>query len=80
MYISNEEKHMLLPNGAMIKQDVINSFNRAIERPENMEKGFCSTNFWNFVEADMYLDLKTWYNETYIGECFDKLAKELMKW
>jgi hypothetical protein len=65
---------MLLSNGSAIKQDVIDSFNRAVEQPENIEQGIGTTDFWNFVEADMYCDLKVWYNETYIGECFDVLA------
>lgn len=67
---------MLLPNGSMIKQDVIDSFNRAVEQSENIEQGIGTTDFWNFVHADMYFDLKKWYNETYIDDCFDVLAED----
>ena len=65
---------MLLPNGSAIKQDVIDSFNRAVEQPENIEQGIGTTDFWNFICADMYYDLKMWYNTHYIDECFDVLA------
>lgn len=65
---------MLLPNGSAIKQDVIDCFNRAVEQSENIEQGIGTTNFWNFVNSDMHLDLKVWYNAEYIDECFDVLA------
>lgn len=82
MYISNEEKHMSriihLDDGTAIKSDVIASFDDAICAPENLAKGFNSTNFWNFVESDMYLDLIGIYASTYIDACLDVLAKELI--
>ena len=65
---------MLLPNGSAIKQDVIDCFNRAVNQSENIEQGIGSTGFWNFVNSDMHLDLKVWYNAQYIDECFDVLA------
>ena len=67
---------MLLPNGSAIKQDVIDSFNRAVEQSENIEQGIGTTAFWDFVNSDMHLDLKVWYNSQYIDECFDVLADE----
>lgn len=67
---------MLLPNGSMIKNDVIECFNRAVNQPENIEQGVGTTDFWNNVEADMFFDLKVWYSSDYIIECFDVLADE----
>lgn len=69
---------MLLPNGAMIKNDVIESFNKAIAAEENLAKGFKTTMFWNFVHSDMYMDLSDDYNHQYIDACFDALAEELI--
>ena len=66
---------MLLPNGSAIKNDVIESFNRAIENDFNLRPGFGTTDFWNFVESDMYMDLAGTYASTYIDECFDVLAE-----
>jgi hypothetical protein len=57
-----------------MKNDVIDSFNKAIEADENVAKGVGTTNFWNYVESDMYMDLSDYYADTYIQECFDKLA------
>ena len=68
---------MLLPNGSTIKQDVIDSFNRAIENEFNLRPGFGTTDFWNFVESDMYMELRVFYNSEYIDECFEALADSL---
>lgn len=65
---------MLLPNGSMIKQDVIDCFNKAVMQSENVNEDGSMN--WNFVESDMYLDLKVWYNSEYISECFDALADD----
>lgn len=67
-----------LDDGTAIKSDVIASFDDAICAPENLARGFNSTNFWNFVESDMYLDLIGIYSESYIDACLDVLAKELI--
>ena len=68
---------MLLPNGSMIKNDVIESFNKAIDNEFNLRPGFGTTDFWNFVESDMYMDLRMFYNSEYIDACFDVLADNL---
>lgn len=67
---------MLLSNGSAIKNDVIESFNRAVNAPQNIEQGIGTTDFWNFVNADMYFDLKMFYNSQYIDECMDVLADD----
>ena len=63
-----------LPNGSMIKADVVESFQKAIRNDFNLRPGFGSTDFWNFVESDMYMDLAGIYASTYIDECFEPLA------
>lgn len=65
---------MLLTNGSMIKNDVIESFNTAIADKFNLRPGVGTTDFWNFVESDMYMDLSSVYASTYIDECFEALA------
>jgi transcriptional regulator len=69
-----KENSMLLPNGSMINQDVIESFDRAVSQPENIKQGVGTVDFWNFVNSDMYFDLKMIYNGQYIDECMDALA------
>ena len=68
---------MLLPNGSMIKNDVIEAFNVAVENEFNLRPGFGSTDFWNFVESDMYMKLRVFYNSEYIDDCFEVLADRL---
>ena len=63
---------MLLENGAMIKQDVIDAFNNAIAA--NKEHEADEVKFWNFVDADMTMDLSAFYADDYIYECFEALA------
>ena len=65
---------MLLPNGSIIKNDVIDSFNKAIDNPEN-QNADGSIN-WNFVEADLHMDLSAFYATDYLNECFDAMADE----
>ena len=65
---------MLLPNGSMIHNDVIESFKRAVENNENIQSGEIN---WNFVESDMFMDLHMYYASEYIIECFDVLADNL---
>ena len=64
-----------LHNGAMIKADVVESFDEAIRNDFNLRPGFGSTDFWNFVHSDMYMDLSANYNHQYIDACFDALAE-----
>lgn len=63
-----------LPNGSTIKADVVESFQKAIRNDFNLRPGFGSTDFWNFVESDMYMDLSGIYASSYIDECFEALA------
>ena len=63
---------MLLENGAMIKNDVVEAFNKAVVNPENIHKGGGIN--WNFVDADLNLDLGMWYTTEYLYECFEVLV------
>lgn len=63
---------MLLSNGSAIKQDVIDSFNKAIANSDNWNEDGSMN--WNFVDADMHIDLSAFYATSYIDECFDALA------
>tara|TARA_Y100000004_G_scaffold50253_1_gene55310 strand:- start:671 stop:880 length:210 start_codon:yes stop_codon:yes gene_type:complete len=63
---------MLLPNGAAIKLDVIESFKKACGNSENWNKDGSMN--WNFVDADMNLDLGGVYSSDYLYECFNVLA------
>ena len=65
---------MLLPNGAMIKNDVIESFNKAVGSKENWNEDGSMN--WNFVDADMNLDLGAFYSYDYLYECFNVLADD----
>ena len=73
---NESEMNMLLPNGAMIKQDVIDCFNKAVKDDFNTRPGVGSVDFWNFIESDMYMGLRDFYNSEYIDECFEVLADE----
>ena len=68
---------MLLPNGSAIKQDVIDCFNKACGNTENWNDDGSMN--WNFVDADMHLDLSGIYSSDYIYECFNVLGEE-EKW
>ena len=68
---------MLLPKGSMIKNDVIESFNTAVVKHENVRAD--GSIEWNFVDADMHMDLSGIYSSEYIGECMEVLADEFIE-
>ena len=63
-----------LNNGAMIKADVIESFDNAFTATRVLDISLRSDDFWKFVECDMYFDLIGIYKPDYIKECFNALA------
>mgnify|MGYP000013902735 CR=1 FL=1 len=65
---------MLLPDGSMIKNDVIESFNAAVANDENV-RADGSIN-WDFVDSDMCMDLSGLYSFDYINECLEVLADD----
>jgi len=63
---------MLLSNGEMIKNDVIEAFNFAVNDPSNQVKGGGIN--WNFVDADLAIDLGDMYSSEYLNECLEVLV------
>ena len=66
-----------LKDGSAIKADIIECFDLAVNCEFNTRPGVGSTDFWNFVESDMYMDLAGIYASSYIDECFEALADAL---
>jgi len=65
----------LMNDGSVLKNDVIESFERAINSDENINADG-SIN-WNFVDADMNMDLSGSYASSYIYEAFEFLADQV---
>jgi len=63
---------MLLPYGEMIKNDVIEAFNAAVTNPENINSSGGIN--WNFVDADLQIDLGVIYSSDYLNDCFEVLV------
>ena len=63
---------MLLSNGSMIKNDVIEAFNAAVANPENINTSGGIN--WNFVDADLQIDLGVIYSSDYLNDCFEVLV------
>ena len=63
-----------LNTNQFITADVVFSFQKAVANKDNLDQGFGSTTFWNFVSADMHMDLSKQYDDTYIDESFDFMA------
>jgi hypothetical protein len=63
---------MLLPYGAMIKNDVIEAFNAAVTNPENINSSGGIN--WNFVDSDLQIGLGVIYNSDYLNDCFAVLV------
>lgn len=63
---------MLLTNGEMIKNDVIEAFEFAVNDPSNRFK--CGGINWNFVDADLSMDLGNIYSSDYLNQCLEVLV------
>ena len=63
---------MLLSNGAMIKNDVIEAFNKATTNPENINSSGGIN--WNFVDSDMYMKWGVLLDGELYTEYFEKAA------
>ena len=63
---------MLLPYGEMIKNYVIEAFNAAVTNPENINSSGGIN--WNFVDADLQIDLGVIYSSDYLNDCFEVLV------
>ena len=65
-----------LDTGSAIHADVIECFDNAVQNEFNTRPGVGSTDFWNFVESDMYMGLRMFYSSDYIDACFEALADD----
>lgn len=63
---------MLLPNGSAIKLDVIESFNKAVINPENINSSGGLN--WDFVDADINIEVGGLYTSEYLYECIAVLV------
>ena len=63
---------MMMMNGAMMKNDVIEAFNKAVNSKENQYEGGGMN--WNFVDADLNIDLGMFYSAEYLNECIGILV------
>lgn len=63
---------MLLSNGSEIKSEVIQAFTNAVSNVENQyESGGIN---WDYVDADLFLDLGDVYATKYLNECIEVLV------
>ena len=63
---------MLTTYGAMIKMDIIEAFDTAVAKAENQNTSGGIN--WNFVDADLSIDLGVFYNQDYINDCLGVLV------
>ena len=63
---------MLNKDGAMIKNDIIERFNEAVNDPENINTGGGIN--WNFVESDVFIPLGVFYDTEYLNDCISVLV------
>jgi len=63
---------MLLNDGSMIKNDVIETFNAAVNNVDNQYEGGGIN--WNFVDADINIELNGVYSSEYLYECLEVLV------
>ena len=63
---------MLDKNGGIIYNDIIGTFNAAVADPANQHPGGGIN--WNFVDADLCLELGGVYSTSYLYEVFEVLV------
>ena len=61
-----------LETGVNYKCDVVKSFQDALDSECN--KWADGSINWDYVAADMHMDLSTWYAASYIDEAFEYMA------
>lgn len=60
-------------NGVNYKMDVVKSFQDALDCECN--KWADGSINWDYVAADMHMDLSTWYAASYIDEAFEYMVE-----
>lgn len=63
---------MLISNGAMIHNDIIEAFDKAVANPENINTSGGID--WDYVDADINIDLNGVYSSEYLYECLEALV------
>lgn len=63
---------MLTSYGSMIKNDIIEAFEAAVTNPENINTSGGIN--WDYVDADLNIDLGGFYSSDYLYECFNVLV------
>ena len=56
--------------------EIFNSFQKAVNNPENYENNIPN---WNFVEADVFLDLNSKYSSNILVTAITQLIDEYLK-
>ena len=64
---------MLMSDGTLIKNDVIEAFNAAVENPENINSSGGIN--WDYVDADLFINTG-FYSTDYLYKCFEVLVDE----
>ena len=65
---------MLDTNGSMIRNDIIEAFNKATTNPENINTSGGIN--WDFVEADLFMDVGDFYSTDYLLLCAEVLVEK----
>ena len=65
---------MLTTYGVMIKNDIIERFNKAVADPENRTQGGGIN--WNYVDADVHIAMSVIYSSDYLNDCMEVLVNK----
>ena len=66
---------MLTTYGAMIKNDVIEAFDKAVTNPENINYDINSRGIdWDFVNVDINKEIGGFYSTEYLNDCIGVLV------
>jgi len=65
---------MLDKNGSMIRNDIMEAFERAVNDPENINSSGGIN--WDYVDADLNIDLGAFYSSEYINQCIEVLVDD----
>lgn len=63
---------MLDNHGSMIRNDILEAFDTAVTNPENINSSGGIN--WNYVDADIHMELSAFYASSYLDECMEVLV------
>lgn len=64
---------MLDKYGSMIRNDILESFDKAVDDPNN--KSSNGSMNWDWVAADVHMDLGNFYCAQHLNDCVDTLIE-----